>query len=1188
MRSLKASPEGLKKIKEARERRGLAIDREEWLEEASNFIPPAKNGKKVILTTVSIGTWKRFLGGTPVKPSYFKAFCQVLQLDWEEVVDTEDAFKNQKEDHKPSSTKHDWDAAPDVSIFYDRSIELTTLKQWLINDKCRLVTILAMGGVGKTALAVKLAKEMGGEFDYIIWRSLREAPRVEKIIADVVKFLSQQQEIDLPESLGDKITRLINYLSTSRCLLILDNAESILQSGSSMGNYREGYSGYGELFRRIGESQHQSCLLLTSREQFKEVRRLAGETLPVRFLELAGLSVEAREILTVRGLNGFHSEIEQLINHYHGNALALQIVPEIIKKLFHGNIAAFLKSGTTIFDDIYDLLTQQFERLSETEKCLMYWLAINREAVLETTLTEDVLDLSPRQIREGLDSLLGRCLIQSTNQGLTLQNVVMEYVSDRLITKIIYELESYELYLFRTHAIIKASAPDYIRENQRRMLLQPVAEKFCKNQTKRVIETKFRLIIQKLREEELQIPVGYAGGNLLNLLIQLQINLTGYDLSCLPISQAYLQGVELPEVNFSDCSFEKTVFSQSLGSIFTVAFSPDQKLLATGGMDGQIRFWDMTDGMQVLAWQAHGDWIRCVAFSPDGKLIASCGNDHTVRIWDRESAKCLKIFRGHTDWVWSVYFIWGKRLVVSASSDRTAKVWSLDLGVCVYTFHEPDREVWSFAFSHDAKTLATGGSDSVKLWNVWTNQCLKTFEENSTRVRTLAFSPDGKTLVGSSDNQSIKAWDVKTGKCLRSVKTAPTGAIWAIKFSPDGETVMSCGTDKIQLWNLENGEPQMTLHEPHHRIRSLTYSPDQKMIAVGSDDQLVRLWNTQTGEIIKTFQGYSNRIWTVAVSPVPQQDMICLASGSDDGNIRLWNAASGECDQTLSGHQGRVRHVSFSPDGKLLASASHDRTIKLWDVSTGECLKTWRGHTDWVWSVIFNQNNHTLISASDDHTVLLWDTRSNQSQVLGNLETEWMWAIASHPQAEILATAGTGQTINFWDIHQGVCLTSLKGHTHRIRAITFNGNGQLIASSSDDFSLKLWNIETQQCLQMFLGHQGEIRALTFIPPSSNTPEILVSASDDHTIRLWNTQTGNCIKVLTGHQDRIWSVCYSPQLDVLFSCGEDETIKFWNFSTLKCIKTLRISKPYEGMNIKGVSGLTEATLETLGILGAVRI
>ncbi|NJM22809.1 MAG: hypothetical protein HC874_31605 [Richelia sp. SL_2_1] len=121
MRGLKSSPQGLKQIKEARERRELAIEREEWLDEASNFLLPVKNGKNIVPATVSIGTWKRFLQGTPVKPQYFKAFCQVLQLDWEEVVETEEK----------SSTIYDWDGAPNIPIFSERSKELHTLKQWL-------------------------------------------------------------------------------------------------------------------------------------------------------------------------------------------------------------------------------------------------------------------------------------------------------------------------------------------------------------------------------------------------------------------------------------------------------------------------------------------------------------------------------------------------------------------------------------------------------------------------------------------------------------------------------------------------------------------------------------------------------------------------------------------------------------------------------------------------------------------------------------------------------------------------------------------------------------------------------------------------------------------------------------------------------------------------------------------------
>jgi hypothetical protein len=189
----------------------------------------------------------------------------------------------------------------------------------------------------------------------------------------------------------------------------------------------------------VGESQHQSCLLLTSREQFQQVRQSA-ENSPVRVWKLAGLE-SATEILTARGISGSPEDFKDLVKHYHGNPFALQIVPETIKNLFHGNIRAFLNSGITVFDDIDDLLTQQFQRLSQPEKSLMYWLAIHRQPALESDLVENVLVLSHKEIREALNSLSRRCLIQSTPDGLMLPNMVMEYVIGLLVRKLMNQLE---------------------------------------------------------------------------------------------------------------------------------------------------------------------------------------------------------------------------------------------------------------------------------------------------------------------------------------------------------------------------------------------------------------------------------------------------------------------------------------------------------------------------------------------------------------------------------------------------------------------------------------------------------------------------------------------------------------------------------------------------------------------------
>ncbi|WP_318780358.1 helix-turn-helix transcriptional regulator [Atlanticothrix silvestris] len=373
-----------------------------------------------------------------------------------------------------STQIQDWGEAIDVSVFHGRKTELAKIQKWIVQERCRLVLVLGMVGIGKTAFSVKLAQEIQDQFQYVIWRSLRLAPSLEEILNQLIKTLSPQPETKIAKTIESKISQLIDCLRSSRCLIVLDHFDSILNSSDeyvqvenhtnyttttsikntssisllSQIQYSQGYEMYGELIRRVGELQHQSCLILTSREKTSEIAALEGDQLPVHSLKLNGLN-EQEGILVIKdkSLIGVSKETSKLLfDWYAGNPLFLKLIASAIQELFFGNINEFIEQKIVVFGDIRASLAQQFNRLSQLEKHILYLLTVKQDLVSVKELQQhNIPGLSPRLsqrlILESIELLQRRSLIEKASPTLIerqassfcLSHVLREYIIEHLI-----------------------------------------------------------------------------------------------------------------------------------------------------------------------------------------------------------------------------------------------------------------------------------------------------------------------------------------------------------------------------------------------------------------------------------------------------------------------------------------------------------------------------------------------------------------------------------------------------------------------------------------------------------------------------------------------------------------------------------------------------------------------------------
>ncbi|MEA5464773.1 NB-ARC domain-containing protein [Leptothoe sp. PORK10 BA2] len=1073
--------------------------------------------------------------------------------------------------------KIDWGEKPDTAIFFGRTEDLVTLDQWVMTEQCRLVTLLGMGGIGKTSLAAKLADQIYEQFDYVIWRSLREAPPLDEILVRLIQFLSDQQEteINLPTRLGERIIRLLHYLREHRCLLVLDNLESILQAESA-GQFRNGYESYGELIHRIGEAEHQSCLLLTSRECPRELALMAGAHLPVRLWSVEGIDSEAgQEILKAKGLNleDADNQGQELIRLYSGNPQALHLVATAIRREYLGDVDDFLEEEGAALEDVRSLLDQHLTRLAPLERSILFWLAINREPIGIEELMEDLLPpVAKRDVRSALTGLCDRYLIETVGKQFTLQNVIMEFVTNRFVEQVSREINSQEFDLLHTHALLKAMAKDYVRETQIRLILNPVVIGVDN------LETQINCDLIAVKQSPCWYH-GYAAGNLLNMLCQNQFEVAELDFSQLTLRQTYLKETRLQSLNLTNTQFVKPALIYPFDVVNSVAFSPDGQWLASGSRDGTLRLWNIEQRLCIHSFEGHTHSVSSVTFSPDGQWLASGSRDGTLRLWNIEQRLCVYSFEGHAHSVRSVTFSPDGQWLASGGGDNNLRLWDIQQRQCIHVFTGHTDWIHSVCFSPDGQRLASGSSDAtIRLWDVKQQHCIHVFTGHTDWVWSISFSPDGQWLASGSRDNTIRLWDAKHNQYSRTI-SGHTGQVNAVSFSPNGQQLATGGGDAtVRLWDVQQGQCIHIFTGFDDWVGTVIFSPDGQWLASGSRDATIRLWDIERHNCVHTFTGHTDWVWSVAFNPNGQW----LASGSRDAIIRLWDMQQKRCAYNLVGHTDWVREIVFSPNGQWLASASDDATVRLWDIEQQYCTHVFTGHTDQVWSVAFSPDGQWLASGSRDATIRLWDIQQQQCIHIFTGHTDRVTSIAFSPDGQWLASGSDDKDIRLWDTKQQQCVHTFNNDIAKIGAVTFSPDGKWLAIGTIDTNIQLLNVEQRQCVHTFTDHTAWIRALVFSPDG----QWLASGSGDTTIRLWDVEQHQCVHKFTGHTAWVRALAFSSDGQWLASGSSDATIQLWDIETKERLAVLPLPGPYEGSNIHGARGLTEAQRDLMLALGAV--
>lgn len=593
-------------------------------------------------------------------------------------------------------------------------------------------------------------------------------------------------------------------------------------------------------------------------------------------------------------------------------------------------------------------------------------------------------------------------------------------------------------------------------------------------------------------------------------------------------------------------SDERATVAHLSNAVAVLEFSPDGTVMASGGHDGLVRFWDPKSWNEIRHLQ-FGGWVRSLAFSPDSRLLAVRSLDGQISVWDWKKEQRLLAFPW-AQWLHggAVAFTPDSSALIVGGAAGVIEVRSLPDGRTLHRLPGYAGWVRSLRLSRDGRLLAALGENSARLWDTttWELQKTLTVSDNPFGLARASFSPDGQLLLTCGWEPVVKLWNVSSGERVAEL-SGHVATVVAAAFSPDGKVVASASADQtIRLWDVGKREEIARLQGHENEVWALAFAPDGRTLVSGGEDGAIKLWDVSRHMRAESFLPFAPGIFAGDMSP---HGRAVTVEFSD--RIEVWDTFKREKLAVIPYQGGALFHdIQPASDDRTMAWGQDDGCVKVFSLQPFRELMDFTNHAEAISAVALSRDGKLLASADFGGLVIVQDWAARREWARWKIFAGFS-RVAFSPDAQMVASGSEDGAVQLWNLPDGSPLATLHSHSITVSALSFSQDGRFLATGSWDSTVKLWDVHSRQLLSTLRGCRLGVFGLDFSPDGLR----LAVGTGEGSIKIIDRATWQEVMTLKGHSYAI-RLAFVPDGKTLVSASFDG-IRYWHAPSFQEIETV---------------------------------